>query len=185
MKRLLLLCFVASLTAARLAADMLGSAVEVNPVAGWKSVSPLLPGQEQPPYPVLKFAPSDGRNAAILLSLLPADVPGYEVNNLDALTRFNLMAARPYLPSPEAKPPATELKVYGGIGAYITNEDPALVGKPVPPNEYRIATTASVLLEGKYLIHCTIFYDEADSADFKEALKILLSAGVHRAGSTI
>jgi len=166
-------------------ADLLGTAVDVLPAQGWKSISAIEPGQTPPPFPTLKFVPADGRNAAVILSLLPANAPGYEVNDLASLTRFNLVAARPFLSAPDARPPLTELKIAGGIGGYIVNEDPDLVGKPVPPDEYRIAATATVLLEGKYLIHCTIFYDEKDSRDFKEALKLLLSASVHAPSSTI
>jgi hypothetical protein len=185
MKRLFAFLLLSSFVLASGRAELLGNAVEVTAAPGWKSVSAVEPGQTPPPFPVIKFVPADGRNAAVLLSLLPANAPGYEVNDLASLTRFNLVAARPFLPGPDAKPPLTPLKVSGGIGGYIVNEDPALVGKPVPPDEYRIAATATVLLEGKYLINCTIFYDEKDSPDFKEALHILLSAGVHTNNSSI
>jgi hypothetical protein len=171
---LLLVCFAFL----PLRAEPLGPAVEITAVPGWHSVDPLAPGQQQPPYPILKYVPADGRNAVILLSLFPASVPGHEVTDLESLKRFNLLAARPYLSTPDLKPAATELKVAGGIGVLITSEDPALVGKPVPPNEFRIATVASVLLDGGHLIHATLFYDEINSVDFKEGLKILLSAGV-------
>jgi len=181
MKRLAALLLLSCLVLAPLRAEPLGKAIDVTSVPGWKSVEPLDPGQEQPPFPVLRFVPADGHNAALLLSLLPANVPGHEVTDLSSLKRFNQMASRPYLPSPDAIPTVTELEVPGGIGVYITNEDPALVGKPVPPNEYRIATTATVLLDGQYLIHATLFYDERDSADFKDGLKILLSAETHTA----
>lgn len=185
MKRLVAALLLSFVVLAPLRAEMLGKAIEVAAVPGWKSVEPLDPGQEQPPFPILKYVPVDGRNAAIMLTLLPANVPGHEVTDLASLKRFNLLASSPYLPSPDAKPASNDLRVPGGIGVYITNEDPALVGKPVPPNEYRIATTASVLLEGQYLVHATLFYDELDSAAFKEGLKILLSAGTHSANPPI
>jgi hypothetical protein len=148
-------------------------------------VDPLDSGQPPPPYPILKYVPTDGRNAALLLSLLPANVPGHEVTDLDSLKRFNLLAARPYLPRPEDKLAATELKVNGGVGVLTTSQDATLVGKPVPPGEFRIATSASVLLDGGYLIHATLFYDELDSTAFKEGIKILLSAGVRSANPPI
>lgn len=179
MKRLAAALLLSCLALAPLRADLLGKVVEITGIPGWKSVEPLEPGQPTPPFPVLKYVPVDGHNAAVLLSLLPANVPGHEVTDVASLKRFNLLASTPYLPGPDAKPVINDLKVPGGIGAYITNEDPALVGKPVPPNEYRIATTATVLLDGQYLIHATLFYDELDSADFKDGLKILLSAGAH------
>jgi hypothetical protein len=176
MKRLALLLLLSCFTLARAHAEMLGANVAVTAVAGWKRVDPLPPRQSAPPYPVLKFVPTDGRNAALLLSLLPANVPGYEVTDLASLKGFNLVASRPFLASPDARPPVTELAVPGGLGVAITNEDPALVGKAPPPGEYKIATTASLLLGGKTLVHCTIFYDERDSTELKEALKIILSA---------
>ena len=175
MKRLLSALLLCCLALAPLRADPLGKTLEVVPTEGWKSVDASIPGEPLPPFPILKFVPKDGRNAAIFLSLVPANVPGYEVTDLDSLKRFTFNAAKPYLPDPSARPAVTELKVAGGIGISITNEDPALTGKPVPPNEYRIVTTATILLDGQYLIHASIFYDELDSREFKEGLKILLS----------
>jgi len=176
---LLLSCF------ARVHAAMLGHDVEVTAVPGWLSVEPLAPDQPKPPYPVLKFVPKDGRNAAVLLSLLPANVPGYEVTDLASLKGFNLVASRPYLPGPDARPPVTELKVPDGLGVFITSEDPALIGKAPPPGEYKIAATVSLLLGGKTLVHCTVFFDEKDSAEFQEAIKLVLSATIHAPSSSI
>src|SRR4051812_7444257 len=119
MKRLLAILVLCSLAAASGHAELLGDAVEVTAVAGWKNVSAAEPGQPLPRFPVLKYVPADGRNAAILLTLAPANAPGFEVNDLASLARFNLMAARPFLPDPDAKPPLTELRIAGGIGGYI------------------------------------------------------------------
>jgi len=185
MKRLAALLLLSVFALARVHAEMLGHDVEVTAVPGWQSVEPLAPGQPKPPYPVLKFVPKDGRNAAVLLSLLPANVPGYEVTDLASLKGFNLVASRPYLPGPDARPPVTELKVHDGLGVSITSEDPALIGKAPPPGEYKIATTVSLLLGGKTLVHCTLFYDEKDSAEFQEAIKLVLSATIHAPSSSI
>jgi hypothetical protein len=179
MKRFVVVLVLSFFAFSPLAAEPLGRDIEVTGVSGWRSVDPLDPGQSHPPYPILKYVPTDGRNAALLLSLLPANMPGHEVTDVDSLKRFNLLAARPYLPSPEHKTAVTELKVNGGVGVMITSQDAALVGKPVPPGEFRVATSASVLLDGGYLIHATLFYDELDSPAFKEGIKILLSAGAH------
>ena len=179
MKRFVVVLLLACFAHFPLRAEPLGPVIVVTAVPGWHSVDPVEPGQPQPPVPILKYVPVDGRNAAVLLSLLPANVPGHEIADLDSLKRFTLLAARRYLPNPKDKPTATELKVPGGIGVLITSEDPELAGKPVPPNEFRIVTTASVLLDGGYLVHAKLFYDEPNSADFKEGLKILLSAGAH------
>lgn len=175
MKRLAAWLLLSCLTLVRIHAGMLGPDIEVAAVPGWESVEPLPPGQPKPAYPVLKYVPKDGRNAAVLLSLLPANGPGYEVTDLASLKAFNLMAARPYLPRPDARPAATELKIPGGLAVYLTNEDPALVGKAPPPGEYKIATTVSLLLGGRALVHGTIFYDEMDSPAFREALQLLRS----------
>ncbi len=176
MKRYVLLFLLAALVP--LHADTLGGAIKISPVSGWMREESLAPGQEEPLFPTLRYVPKDGRNAAIILTLLPNDMPGLTISNAVALARFNLLLAQPYLANPEDTPPFTELEIPNGIAVCITNEDPALIGKPVPPGEYRIATSACVLLDRKYVIHCTIFYDEMDSAELRQALKILLSATV-------
>lgn len=185
MKRLAAILLLSCFALARVHAEMLGREVEVIAAPGWESVAPLPPGQPLPPYPVLKFVPKDGRNAAVHLSLVPANVPGYEVTDLPSLKGFNLVASRPYLPGPDARPPVTELKVHDGIGVAITSEDPALIGKAPPPGEYKIATTVSLLLGGKTLVHCIVFYDEKDSADFQEAMQLILSAATKAPSPTI
>lgn len=157
-------------------ADMLGQAVEVTPHPEWKSVEPGNPGEAPAPFPTRRYIPRNGRNATVLLTVLPNDITGFAITDLPSLKRFNLLSAQPYLPNPEAVPPVLELEIPNGIAVTITCEDPALVGKPVPPGEYRIATTASVLLGRKWVIHCTVYYDEKDSPELKEALDILRSA---------
>jgi len=174
MKRFALLSLLAALVP--LHADTLGGTIRITPAAGWIREDSLVPGQEEPPFPTLRYVPKDGRNAAIVLMLLPNNMPGFTITSVVTLARFNLLLAQPYLPSADDTPPFTELEIPGGLAVCITNEDPALIGKPVPPGEYRIATSASVLLDRKYLIHCTIFYDEKDSPELRQALKILLSA---------
>ena len=179
MNRLLTL-LLALFALAQVHAANLGEDLEITPVPGWKSVDPYQSGQPEGPVPTLKFAPKDGRNAAIIISVLPARVPGLAVTDRESLEAFNLMSAQPYLPEPDALPPVTELRVDGGIGVSITNEDPALIGKPTPPDEYRMATTATLLLGREHLIVCTIFHDQRDSTDFREAMKILLSVAPRR-----
>jgi len=176
MKKLTLLFLLAAMVPLR--ADMLGGAIKITPATGWIRANATESGQEESPFPTLRYEPKDGRNASIVLTLLPIKIDGLPDTDLESLKRFNLMSAAPYLATPDDTPPVTELEIANGIGVSITNEDPALIGKPVPPNEYRIATSASVLLARKYVIHCTIFYDEKGSADFHEALQILLSATV-------
>ncbi len=175
MKRLcLLLLSLGALVPSR--AALLGHDVEITSVPGWRKVDPREPGQQSLAAPTLKYIPKDGRNAAIILTLLPNVLPGLTVQDLPSLKIFNVVSARPYLADPEAPPPVMELKIRHGLGVYLVNEDPALVGKPAPPGEYKFATSASVLLGGQYLIHCTIFHDAPDSDDFHEAMDILQSA---------
>ena len=174
MKSLVLLLSLAALMPLR--AETLGGVIKITPVAGWSRENPGEPGQQEPRFPTLRFVPKDGRNAAIILTLLPNDAPGFTVTNHASLERFNLLSARPYIANPDEPPAPSVVEITNGIGVSITNEDPALIGKPVPPNEYRIATSVSVLLARKYLIHCTIFHDEKDSTELHEALDILLSA---------
>ena len=182
MKSLVCLLTLAALTPLR--ADTLGNVIKISPDSGWRQAESRPTGQEETPFPTLKYVPKDGRNAAIILTLLPSDAPGFTVTNHASLERFNLISARPYIANPDDPPVPAVLEIANGIGVSLTNEDPALVGKPVPPNEYRIATTVSVLLGRKYLIHCTIFYDEKDSSDLHEALEILRSAVVKGASSS-
>jgi hypothetical protein len=181
MKSLVCMLALAALTPLR--AETLGGIIKITPVAGWSRDGQGEPGQAEPRIPTLRFVPKDGRNAAIIMILLPSDAPGFTVNNHASLERFNLLNAQPYLANPNFPPAPEVVEVANGIGVSITNEDPALIGKPVPPNEYRIATSVSVLLDRKYLIHCTIFYDEKDSAELREALEILLSATLKSASS--
>lgn len=183
MKRSALFFLLATLVP--LQADTLGGAIRITPVAGWIQQEAPTPAPEAPSFPTLHYAPKDGRNASIVLTLLPTNVPGLTITNVVSLARLNLLLAQPYLANPEDTPPFTELEIPDGIAVCITNEDPALIGKPVPPGEYRIATSASVLLDRKYLIHCTIFYDEKDSPELRQALQILLSAKVKAAVSSV
>jgi hypothetical protein len=179
MKPLVLLFALAALTTAH--ADQLGADIRISPGRGWIAEETSAPGQPEPSFPTLRYTPKDGRNASIVLTLFPISVAGFKVANHASLERFNLLSARPYLDGQAEEPAPTVLEIANGIGVCITSVDPALVGKPVPPGEYRIATSASMLLAGKHLIHCTIFYDEKDSADYREALEILLSAKVRAA----
>lgn len=184
MKRLVLLFLLASLSPL-LRADTLGGVIRITPVPGWTQDEPLPPGQQEPPFPILRYVPKAGRNAALILTLLPNDVPGFTITNLASLKRFNLLSAQPYLANMDDTPPVTELEIPNGIAVCITNEDPALIGKPAPPGEYKIATTASVLLDRQFVIHCTIFYDEKGSEDLHQALQILRSATVKAATTKV
>jgi len=160
-------------------AEQLGDAVEITPIAGWKSVDPHQPGGPPlPPVPTLRLVPSDQRNAALLISLFPRKGGTLEIKDRSSLRQFNLAAARPFLATPDHPPAATEFTVPQGFGLYLSSVDPNLVGKPTPPGEYRVATTASLLLGEQWVIHATLFHDEVNSPAFREALQILQSAKI-------
>jgi len=181
MKCLVLLLTLVVLTP--LSAEMLGGVIKITPAAGWNRDNQGDAGPQENRFPTLRFVPKDGRNAAIIMTLLPSDAPGFTVTNHASLERFNLLSAQPYIANHDEPPAPNVVEIANGIGVSVTNEDPLLIGKPVPPNEYRIATSVSVLLDRKYLIYCTIFYDEKDSVDLHEALEILLSARIKSAAS--
>ncbi len=182
MKSLVILLALAAFTPLR--AETLGGVIKITPVAGWSRESLGENGQAEPRFPTLRFVPKDGRNAAVIMTLLPIDAPGFTVTNHASLERFNLISAGPYIANRDEPPSPSVVEIANGIGVSITNEDPDLIGKPVPPNEYRIATSVSLLLDRKHLIHCTIFYDVKDSVDLHEALDIILSATVKSASNT-
>jgi hypothetical protein len=177
MKRLIALVLtLAALMPSR--ADTLGQAIGITPHPEWKSVEPGNPGEPPPPFPTRRYVPKNGRNATVLLTLLPNAIAGFTVTDLPSLKRFSLLTAQPFLPNPETVPPVLELEIAHGIAVALTCEDPALVGKPVPPGEYRIATTASVLLGREWVIQCTVFHDEKDSVELSEALAIIRSVTI-------
>jgi hypothetical protein len=176
MKRSLSLLLLACLVLAPARAELLGRVIEITAVPGWKIAASDDENDASSRFPLLKYVPADGRHASLVVSLLPANTPRHEVTDFASLTRFNLMMSRPYLADAVTAPEPAPLKVIDGIGVQLTHEDPALIGKPVPSDENRFVTVASVLLAGRYLVHAELFYDERDSVDFKEGMKILLSA---------
>jgi hypothetical protein len=156
-------------------ADRLGQTVSVTCHPDWRCESGLEPRRNEQMLHTLKYVPKDGRNATVLLSVMPNDIPGAIVSDLESLKRFNRMSASPYLPDPDHPPTPFVITIPNGLALAITSEDPALIGKPVPAGEYKIATTVSVLLGRKTLLHCTIYYDEMDSKDYHQAMEILQS----------
>lgn len=180
MKRCSIIC-LALFAVVQVQAARLANIVEFTPPAGWVQADPNITDPRINPANTIKFVPADGRHAEVLLTLLMADNRGFPVKDLTSLQRFNLMSATPYLPTPGAKPPCHDLKVADGLGLYVTNEDPNLVGKPVPPGEFRIATTVSLYLAGKFLVHGTILYNQPDSAEFSQARQLIQSAKVRPA----
>lgn len=171
MKRILGLS-VALLLASSASADSLGGKVEVTAVPGWT----LSAKPEPAPLPTLRYLPTDGRNATILLTLIPAGRVG--VSDADSLRQFHRKACAPFLPSPDAPVPQKELKLATGSGVYASFEDPALIGKPSRPGHYKFATSASLWLGQDILVLATILCDDTGSAAFSEAMNIVRNTAV-------
>lgn len=156
----------------RVSADPLGDNAEVTPSPGWVLVKNAKPAL----LPTWQYAPSDGRNATVLISVLPAGRLG--VSNAATLREFNYKACKPYLPTPDAQVNPREMTLTSGLGLYVSFEDPSLAGQPPKKGDYKVATTASLYLGQDVLIHATILCDNVGTADFKQALDILKSVTV-------
>jgi hypothetical protein len=151
-------------------AVMLGDAVDFTLPAGWEQVK-----VDQPtPLPTLKFVPKDGRNASVIVTLVSAE--WVAVKDAASLAEFHRFLCRTYLPSPDAKITARELKLEHGSGLYYSFEDPALIGKPVKRDDYKFATPVALWLPPGQTIHATLFTDSTSSRDFTEGMQLLRSA---------
>lgn len=167
----LFLCLCAG---SALRADVLANVVEITPPSSWMKTDPRGPGEPSSPLPTLRYAPKDGRNAMVLLTFVPPEYA--QVTELESLKKFFRQIAGPYLPTPEAKLMAEEVKLPAGVGIFATFEDPRLVGEPVKKGTYKCATPVAVLLTGGGTLHITILTDSKDGADLQEAFKIVQSA---------
>jgi hypothetical protein len=165
----LISCAVLGLAfAAHARADALGDRAEVSPVPGW---GPINQGQQS--LPTLGYAPADGRNASVLLTLIPSQMSG--VKDKASLKAFFLRAVSPMLPSPDFVPEMTEFQVDDGIGIYASFVDPSLVGKPVEKGNFKVATSVDFLLSNGFTVHATVFTDDLTSAAFTEGMAIAKS----------
>jgi hypothetical protein len=160
-------------------ADDLGGVAGVTPAKGWVQVPARGPGDPPVEFPTLRYVPKDGRNAAVLLTLMPANLT--KATDLASLKAFLLRASEPMLPSPDFVPEVHELALAGGIGVYASFVDPSLVGKPPEAGNYKVATPVEVLLRNGATIHSTVFTDDAPGTDMSEALSIIQSAAPAKA----
>jgi hypothetical protein len=167
-------CLVALLAAAEIRADVLGDSVEISPLKSWIQTDPQRPGAPPSPYPTLRYVPRDGRNATVLLTVVPAEVA--KVGDGESLKNFFRLLARPYLSAPTAKLFAKELTLPQGIALYATFEDPDRVGKPIQPGSYKVTTPVGVLISNGAVLHVCIFTDSTEGRDLNEALQIVQSA---------
>lgn len=167
-----LLAFVFAIPFAR--AERLGNTIEVAPVSGWAS-APVDATPVPVPIPTIKFAPKDDRNAAVLISLFPADA--VQVADADSLAQFFHALCGAFGDAAKTAKINT-LQLPDGTGIYASFEDPDLIGKPVQKGNYKWATAVCTLLGKRYVLQATIFSDGVPSADFKEGLEIIRGAKV-------
>ena len=125
----------------------------------------------QSQHPTVKYVPSDGRNAEVLISIVGA-VEGKLIEKSN-LMEFHAMRCKPFLGNSAATYETHELKLAYGWALYSSFADPDLVGKPTMPGNYKYAAPVEMALDGSFVVYATIFTDEPDSATFKEALAIL------------
>ncbi len=160
------------LLASRVFADPLGDKVDIKPVANWT----LAPMDRTVPLPTLRYVPADGRNATVMLTLLPASRLG--VVDAASLRQFHRKACVPFLPKPDSEVRQLDLNLPGVVGVYASFEDPSLVGKPSQPGNYKRTTSVSLFLSHDVVVQATIFYDEPGSSAYNEAFSIVKSASV-------
>jgi hypothetical protein len=166
------LLLILSATAGR--TDILGGEISLSPPPGWKSVTPFQPLLSPSPHATLKYIPTDGRHALLVITLLPPDVLGFEVKDRISLERFNRIAAEPFLSGRIAPPQPVELELPDCLATCLTT-DYSGPGLPATPEPYRLATTASLLVGRNHLVHVAIFHDGRDAPEYRQALQALQS----------
>lgn len=165
------------------AAD-LGSDVNVMPPPGWKSVQPFSPLLAPSPYATLKYVPADGRHAAVTITLVPADVLGFAVRDFPSLSKFTLIAAQPFLPADEPAPRVVEHGLPAGLATWVTAICPAPPQAAPGPETYRMATTASLLLDSNHLVHFTILHDGDNVSEFRQAVDMIRTVHLREVPAT-
>lgn len=127
------------------------------------------------PFETYRIMPPSDRNAILLISVLDKDKHVFgESKFLQKLLRGDCTT---YVNSPHELQAVEikELKLKSGIGFYANFVDPSMVGKPVRPGSYKVATPIILSLESKYLIKITLLCDEINSIDYRELMKIVHS----------
>lgn len=163
-------------------ADVLGGAIEITPVEGWVQAELPAPGGKSFPFPTLCYVPKDGRNANLLLTLVPNELS--QVTDLDSLKKFHRAVSARYLPNPAADLAAIERRLPQGMLVYASFVDPDMVGKPVQRGSFKVATSAVIYLPAKGTVHVTLFTDSKEGADLQQGLKIIQSASPLKAESS-
>ena len=129
----------------------------------------------------LAFRPAAGETAKGLVSFafVPSGAP--DLARLRAETRrvCEPIAAQ----SVEKKTSLRDFSIEDGFGAYAVFTDAALVGKPVPPGEYRVLATGQVQPGANLLGVVSLFADDADGAELKAMIEIINSLRLRPKGS--
>jgi hypothetical protein len=169
MKHELLFVLVALGLFTRGQSETLGHEIDLTPPAGWQRARPFPSSLAESPYPTLKYLPCDGRNAEIIITLLPPDAAGFRVSDPKSLKRFSLLAAGPYLG--EAAPShVAEFTLRDGLAIAVTA--PVSAAAPEPR---RLATVAGLFIASKHLVHVAIIHEADMAPEFLQALETMLS----------
>src|SRR5437667_11567002 len=117
MKRSLILALVVLLVSKTWGASV-DEAVKFTAPANWKKSAP----EQSSPFPTEKYSPTDGRNAELLVTLLPIEL--VKVSDEASLRVLYQRLWSSSMGASAGAPQVTELKVTNGSGLYATHEDP-------------------------------------------------------------
>jgi hypothetical protein len=122
----------------------------------------------------VRYAPKDGGNHAVLITILPVpDERLADPANLQALIK---LATRRYLPgSVEKEAELKEFKVGGKTGYACLFTDAKLVGQPPVVDDYKTMTTCFVYLGDRLMLNASIFSDDPTGNDYATARRLLQS----------
>jgi hypothetical protein len=146
-------------------------AVQFSAAANWKK-SP----DDRSPFPTDKYVPEDGRNAALMITLIPIEVA--RITDEASLKALYLRIWTSTVSASAGAPDLKTLNVVTGSGLYATNEDPTLVGNPPKRDDFKFATPMLLWLRPDILVQATLLTDTADGSDFTEGMQIVQSARV-------
>ena len=145
----------------------------------WKEVAAGGPGGDQAGFPTRKFVPADGRNAALMITLV-GTLNG-RVPDLPVLKRLHTAACQRFLSSPDQQFAIKELQLPNGAGYYSTFEDPDLVGKPPVKDNFKFTSPCFILFKTGEVVNATFFADEKEGKSLPEAVAILQTLEVQAA----
>lgn len=156
--------------------------IEVALPPGWSEVS-LTPQESRNagPFLTLKFQYRAAHTGEIMITLI-GDTHG-KMSDRAGLEQMHRMQAQQWQTSPDEKIDVKTLPIRAGIAIYSVHEDASLIGKPLPPDEWRVATPVAILLGSSTLIHSTIFTNETSGAVLDGALQLVGSVHLNSAAS--